>query len=200
MVDPKDSEASIGPESGEATAILNRLATGDPGAADALLPLVYEQLRAIAGSYFRAQPANHTLQPTALVHEAYLKLVGSRTSWKNQAHFCAVAATAMRQILSNHAQAKRADKRDGHRVDVTVDAMPTPTGASLIDLLDLDDALRELATLNGRHSRMVELRFFGGLEVETMAQVLGISDSMARREWRAARAWLSCRLSQGEAP
>ncbi|MCB9854696.1 MAG: sigma-70 family RNA polymerase sigma factor [Phycisphaerales bacterium] len=188
------------PDHGETTAILARVAAGDPSAAKALLPLVYEQLRAVAGSYFQAQPAHHTLQPTALVHEAYLKLVGSGTDWKDRAHFCAVAATAMRQILTNHANAKRAAKRSAHRVDVTVEVLPTPTGASMIDLLDLDDALKELSSLNERHSRMVELRFFGGLQVDAMAHVLGISEGMVRREWRAARAWLSGRLSRGESP
>lgn len=198
MIDPTENRSIPGPDRGETTAILARAATGDPAAASALLPLVYEQLRAIAGSYFQAQPANHTLQPTALVHEAYLKLVGSQTDWKDRAHFCAVAATAMRQILANHAQAKRAAKRSAQRADVSVDVLPTPTGASMIDLLDLDDALKELAALNERHSRMVELRFFGGLTVEAMAHILGISEGMARREWRAARAWLSGRLSRGE--
>lgn len=195
MPDPIETNSIPMPDHGEATAILARAAAGDSAAASELLPFVYEQLRAIAGSYFRAQPASHTLQPTALVHEAYMKLVGAQTDWKDRAHFCAVAATAMRQILANHANAKRAAKRDAHRVDVTVDVMPTPTGASQIDLLDLDDALKDLATLNERHSRMVELRFLGGLTVEAMAHVLGISEGMARREWRAARAWLSHRLS-----
>lgn len=195
MTDSLENRANPGPGPGEATAILARAANGDMAAATELLPLVYEQLRAIAGSYFRAQPANHTLQPTALVHEAYMKLVGSQTDWNDQAHFCAVAATAMRQILATHASAKRAAKRNAQRVDVTVDVMPTPTGASTIDLLDLDDALKELATYNERHARMVELRFLGGLTVEAMALVLGISQGMARREWRVARAWLSNRLS-----
>lgn len=180
--------------------MLARASAGDPVAAEILLPMVYAQLRAIAGAYFQAKPANHTLQPTALVHEAYLKLVGSTASWKDRAHFCAVAATAMRQILSNHAQAKRAAKRDAKRVELTVDDMPTPTGTSTLDLLDLDEALNELTTLNARHSRIVELRFFGGLTVDAMAEVLGLSSSMVRREWRAVRAWLSCRLSLGEAP
>jgi len=184
----------------EATQYLARLEAGDAAAADMLLPLVYDQLRGLAGAIFQGQPADHTLQPTALVHEAYLKLIGSPSGWKDSAHFCAVAATAMRQILSNHARDKRAAKRRAHRVDLSVDQMPTPTGASALDLLELDEALTELAERNSRHARMVELRFFGGLTVETMADILGISTGMARREWRAARAWLSCRLSTGEAP
>jgi RNA polymerase sigma factor (TIGR02999 family) len=194
----KDQTAS--PASGEATQYLARIEAGDAAAAQMLLPLVYDQLRDVAGAIFFGQPASHTLQPTALVHEAYLKLIGSNSNWNDSAHFCAVAATAMRQILSNHARAKRAAKRDAHRVELTVDAMPTPTGPSTLDLLDLDDALNELSQLNARHSRMIELRFLGGLTVEAMADILGISAGMARREWRAARAWLSCRLSLGEAP
>lgn len=184
--------------SGEATLYLARLEAGEPAAAEMLLPLVYDELRQIAGAIFQAQPSNHTLQPTALVHESYLKLIGSKSNWKDSAHFCAVAATAMRQILSNHARGKRANKRDGRRVELSVDQMGTPTDASPLDLLDLDDALNELGQLNARHSRMIELRFFGGLDVEDMANILGISAGMARREWRAARAWLSFRLSKDE--
>ncbi len=195
-----DKNEPTGSPPGDATTMLARINAGDAAAAEILLPLVYDQLRAIAGAYFQAVPANHTLQPTALVHEAYLKLVGSKGGWKDSAHFCAVAATAMRQILSNHAQAKRAAKRNARRVELTVDDFPAPTGASTLDLLDLDEALNELSRLNDRHSRMVELRFFGGLTVEAMAHVLGISTGMVRREWRAARAWLSCRLCLGEAP
>ena len=200
MEDSDDKVESSRPGPGEVTVILARASAGDPAAADILLPLVYTNLRAIAGAYFQAKPANHTLQPTALVHEAYLKLVDSSADWKDRAHFCAVAATAMRQILSNHAQSKRTAKRDAKRVELTVDDLATPTGASTLDLLDLDEALNELSTLNARHSRIVELRFFGGLTVDAMAEVLGLSSSMVRREWRVVRAWLSCRLSLGEAP
>jgi len=183
---------------GPATLLLGRIQKGDEQAAQQLLPIVYEQLRAIAGAYFQGQPAGHTLQPTALVHEAYLKLVGSGPGWKDRAHFCAVAATAMRQILSNHARDKRAAKRSRNRVQLSIDEMPTPAGSSVLDLLDLDDALSELATLNARHARMVELRFFGGLSTDEMAHLLGISPSMVRREWRAMRAWLGRRLDTGD--
>ncbi len=186
------------PGPGDATMILARITAGDAAAAEKLLPLVYEQLRALAGAHFRAQPANHTLQPTALVHEAYLKLVGSKGGWKDSVHFCAVAATAMRQILSTHARDKRAAKRDAHRVELTVDEMPTPNGPSTLDLVALDEALDELSLLNARHARMVELRFFGGLSTDDMAHVLGISAGMVRREWRALRSWLRRRLAPGE--
>lgn len=181
----------------EATLLLGKIETGDEQAAQELLPIVYDQLRAIAGSYFRGQPSEHTLQPTALVHEAFLKLVGSGSNWKDRAHFCAVASTAMRQILSNHARDKRAAKRDGNRVQLSVEEMPTPAGPSALDLLDLDDALSELSALNPRHARIVELRFFGGLSTDEMAHVIGISAGMVRREWRAMRAWLGRRLEMG---
>lgn len=199
MTDPIDKNDRTMPEApGQATLLLEKLRDGDDEAARQLLPIVYDQLRAIAGGYFQAQPAGHTLQPTALVHEAYLKIVGSGAGWKNRAHFCAVAATAMRQILSNHARDKRAAKRDGNRVQLTIDELPTPAGSSVLDLLDLDDALSELSALNPRHARMVELRFFGGLSTEEIAHVLGLSSGMVRREWRAMRAWLSRRLDTGE--
>lgn len=194
-----DSEDNRAPgQAGEATLLLGKIETGDEEAARDLLPIVYDQLRAIAGSYFRGQPSGHTLQPTALVHEAFLKLVGSGSSWENRAHFCAVAATAMRQILSNHARDKRAAKRDGNRVQLSVNELPTPAGPSALDLLDLDDALSELSALNPRHARLVELRFFGGLGTDEIAHVIGVSSSMVRREWRAMRAWLGRRLGAGE--
>lgn len=200
MSGPQEQDQSNLPPAGEATLYLDRMNAGDPAAAEMLLPIVYQQLRQMAGAIFRAQSPSHTLQPTALVHEAYIKLIGSHVGWKDSAHFCAVAATAMRQILSNHARAKRAVKRNAQRVDLSVDRMPTPTGASTIDLLELENALTELGELNPRHARMIELRFFGGLTAEAMSGVLGISSGMARREWRAARAWLSCRLGTGESP
>ncbi len=198
MTNGDDKMPALGP--GPATFLLGRIRDGDENAARELLPMVYDQLRAVAGAYFAGQPSNHTLQPTALVHEAYLKLAGSGTDWTDHAHFCAVAATAMRQILTNHARDKRAAKRSGNRVELTVEEMPTPAGTFVLDLLDLDMALNELGTLNSRHARMVELRFFGGLGTDEMAHVLGISTGMVRREWRALRAWLSRRLDDGDRP
>ena len=139
---------------------------GDAGAADELLPLVYDQLHAMVGGILRGQRAQHTLQPTALLHEAYLKLVRTDGTWVTKGHFCAVASMAMRQSLSNHARDQRAAKRDGKLVDVTVSGVPTPTGESEVDWLALDEALTKRETLNPRHARMVELRFFGGLTIE----------------------------------
>ena len=164
-----------------------------------LLPLVYDQLRAMAGGQFKGERPNHTLQPTALVHEAYMKLIKVEGTWKNRAHFCAIAASAMRKILINHARAKRAGKRDANQVDITVDAIATPSGATALDLVDLDDALTKLASLNERYPRIVELRFFGGLEVEEIADLLGVSSRTIRKDWRVVRAWMARELKGGEA-
>ncbi len=179
----------------EATRLLDRVSEGDSTAACDLLPLIYDQLRAIAGAQFRGERSNHTLQPTALVHEAYVKLVNAPGGhWKNRAHFCAVAATAMRQILMNHARAKRASKRDAQQVTITVDRLATPSGASVLDLVALDDALVKLEDMNQRYARIVELRFFGGLTVEEMVPILGISVQTIHKEWRRVRAWMAREL------
>ena len=180
---------------GDATVLLARIDAGDSQAAAELLPLVYEQLRAMAGAYFRGQRPNHTLQPTALVHEAYLKLIGAECAPKSRAHFCAVAATAMRQILMNHARAKRTEKRDALKVDLTVGQMATPSMAPTLDLLALDEALTKLAELGQRLVRLIELRFFGGLTMEEVAGVLDVSLPTVERDWRRARAWLNRELS-----
>lgn len=186
--------------SGLATQLLVRVRDGDSGAARELLPLVYEQLRAIAGGYFRRQGANHTLQPTALVHEAFVKLVAAGNDWQSRAHFCAVASTAMRQILQNHARAKRAAKRAGQRAALTVDRLATPAGVDVIDLLALEDALAKLAALNERQARIVELRFFGGLTHDEIAWVLGLSTRTIEKEWRRTRAWLNRELADYDQP
>ncbi len=186
--------------SSEATLLLVRINDGDSQAAADLLPLVYEQLRAIAGSQFRSEPANHTLQPTALVHEAYLKLVQGGDNWEGRAHFCAVAATAMRQILSNHARGKRAAKRGAQRVDLTVDNVMTPSGSSVLDLVALDEALTKLEAMNQRYGRLVELRFFGGLTVEEIAKLEGVSSRTVKRDWRSVRAWMSRELGEERQP
>ncbi|USO00345.1 MAG: sigma-70 family RNA polymerase sigma factor [Phycisphaeraceae bacterium] len=182
----------------EATLLVHRIREGDPDAAEALLPLVYEQLRATAGSYFRAQRADHTLQPTALVHEAYLKLVRAPDNdWEGRAHFCAVAAKAMKQILSDHARSKRAAKRGGPRGPagrVAVTSVESPSSHAAIDLLALDEALDELAAIDGQGAEVVHLRFFGGLSNEDAARVLGVSLSTVERSWRRCRAWLRSRL------
>lgn len=179
--------------------LLDRIHAGDRDAVSELLPLVYEQLRALAGSYFRNQPDDHTLQPTALVHEAYMKLVRAGSGIKSRAHFCAVAASAMRQILIDHARKKRAAKRDGHLADVSIGDIETPSGAGVLDLIALDDALTKLSALNERHARMVELRFLGGLTVDEVAEVMSITSRTVERDWRRVRAWLARELN-AEAP
>jgi len=180
----------------DATRTLNMLSDGDSSAADRLLPLIYADLRALAGSYFRGQPGDHTLEPTALVHEAYLRLIDqSQASWNDRTHFFAVAATAMRQILINHAERRGALKRGGGRKRQPLD-FATPIEGLDAELLSLDEALEEMAELDVRKSRVVEMRFFGGLGMQEIAVVLGVSKTTVESDWRMARAWLSRRLSE----
>lgn len=176
--------------------LLARADRGDEQASAALMELVYGELRALAGSYARGQQAGHTLQPTALVHEAFLKLVDQPLeSWESRSHFFAVAAKAMRQVLTDHARARATRKRGGddwQRVTLDDRAIATATGE--VDLIALDDALTELAQYDERKHRVVELRFFGALTVEETARLLGLSTTTIESEWRAARAWLAVKL------
>lgn len=189
------------PQPDDATQVLTELGRGDASAAQRLLPLVYDELRALAGGYLRRQPANHTLQPTALVHEAFVRLVDQTSvEWNDRAHFFAVAATAMRQILTDHARRRRAAKRGGNLQRVTLDAAVTPRAEAQIDLVALDDALSQLVALDERKHRVVVMRFFGGLAVEDVARVLGVSKTTVESDWRAARAWLSVRLTEEQTP
>ena len=195
--EPQEQPAAAGGASVDATAILRRLREGEERAADELLPIVYEQLRATAGSYFRGQRADHTLQPTALVHEAYVKLVNSGAEdWESRGHFCAVAAKAMRQILTDHARAKKADKRraDGGRAPLT--NIEAPSSGQAIELIALDDALSELTEANPRLAEIVSLRFFGGLNNQEIAEGLDTPLRTVEREWRRCRAWLEVRLGE----
>ena len=176
------------------TRLLNGVADGQEAAVEELLPLVYDELRSLAAAFFGDQQAGHTLQPTALVHEAYLKLVGQADiSSRNQ--FFVLATRAMRSILVDHARGKNRLKRGGgwHKVSIDV-ADPADRDRDALDLLALDEALAGLADLDERHARLVELRFFGGLNEENAAEVLGISRSTAAEDWRLARAWLKQRL------
>ena len=196
MTRPESDNPLRGPH--HATALLVRVNDGDSAAAHELLPLVYEQLRALAGSYFRGQPADHSLQPTALVHEAYLKLVNAPDSdWQGRVHFCAVAATAMRQILHDRARRRRAAKRGGDAKRVPLDQVETPSGGETIDLVALDAGLERLAQLAPRQARIVELRYFGGLTIAQAADVLDVSHGTVENDWRVARAWLHRELSGG---
>lgn len=188
---------------GEVTRILQLLGGEDAdAAAAALLPLVYDQLRALAASYFARQPVGHTLQPTALVHEAYLKLAGGQNAqWESRAHFFAVAARAMRQILMNHARDKAAAKRGGGWHKITLDEAVTPPGSASreIDLIALDDALEKLAGLSERQARIIELRYFGGLTIDETAHVLGLGTTTVEDDWHLAKAWLRREL-KGASP
>ena len=181
----------------DATVALAGAVRGDPTSASRLMPLLYDELRRLADRYLRRQPPGHTLQPTALVHEAYLKLIDQkRAGWTDRAYFFAVAATAMRQILVDHARAKRTQKRGAQRQRVTIAYAEAQPNRDEVDLLLLDEALEKLARLNDRKSRVVELRFFAGLTIEEAAQVLQVSPTTVEGDWRFARAWLRDQLSE----
>lgn len=179
------------------TQIFSELSAGDPSAAERLLPHVYEQLRALAISFFQRQPGNHTLQPTALVHEAYLKLVGSdRGGWQNRKHFFDVAAMAMRQLLADHARRKSSLKHGGQAPRVTIsDSDGSAGGVEDLDIEALDASLTKLSKLDARQGRIVELRYLAGLTNEEVAEVLGVSERTVRLEWQTARAWLRRELA-----
>jgi RNA polymerase sigma factor (TIGR02999 family) len=181
-----------------ATLLLGRMSSGDADAARELLPLLYNELRSLAARQFRGQRAEHTLQPTALVHEAFLRLVGRAPGgWNDRRHFFAVAATAMRQILVNHARAKSADKRGGgeqHTVLLSEELVGAPKRQ--LDVLDLNEALEKFNAIDPRKHRVVELRFFAGLTVPEVADVMELSVTTVESEWRAAKAWLSSALSK----
>lgn len=182
-----------------ATQLLSELSAGDRSAAERLLPHVYEQLRALAASFFQRQPGNHTLQPTALVHEAYVKLVGSDSGgWQSRKHFFDVAAMAMRQLLTDHARRKASLKYGGEAAQVTLldsDGALAAGDASELDVEALDAALTKLAALDTRQGRIVELRYLAGLTTEQTAEVLGVSERTVRLEWQTARAWLRRELA-----
>ena len=162
---------------------------------DALLPLVYDELRRLAAAYLRRERPGQTLQPTALVHEAYLRLLKDKPGrWQNRAHFCAIAAHSMRQILIERARARGALKRGGVQARVTLDDSLLPTQSPGIDLLALDDALQRLDAIDPEQARLVELRFFGGLTIEETAEAMDISAATVKRHWTVARAWLAREL------
>jgi RNA polymerase sigma factor (TIGR02999 family) len=183
-------------DSRDTTNQILRLRDGDDGAAEELLPRIYAELREIAARHLLRERRDHTLQATALAHEAWLKLVQQdRVDWKGRAHFLGVAAQAIRRILVDHARKRAADKRGGDRGRVTLsDTLAGPGGEEDLDLLALDAALDELAERNPRHHRAIELRFFGGLDVKEAAHVLGVSPQTLALDWRMARAWLRRRI------
>ncbi len=181
------------------TLLLQRMEQGDPGALDELLPVVYDELRVIARRFFRVQRSNHTLQPTALVHEAYIKVLGDRAArpkgWNDRAHFLSVAAIAMRQILVNHARDKAALRRggpDAHQVTLT--GIADFDDSDALDVLTVHDALEALHRLDPRQARIAELRFFGSLTLDETAEVIGISRRTVALDWKMAKRWLARRL------
>jgi RNA polymerase sigma factor (TIGR02999 family) len=171
---------------------------GDARAAEVLLPLVYNKLRVLAHRYMRSEEGYHTLQPTALVHEAYVRLSGSsRTEWRGKTHFFAVAATQMRRVLVEHARAARAQKRGSRPTRVTFEDNMAPTLERTVEVIALDEALHRLAKRSPRQCTVCELRLFAGMLVSEIAAVLGVSDKTVKRDWRLARAWLARELATG---
>ena len=184
------------PSSGEVTRLLLAWSRGDEKALEELIPLVYEELRRLAQRHLRGERSGHTLQPTAVVHEAYLKLVDQkRITWKNSRQFFAVAAQTMRRLLVDHARRRDADKRGGGATRVPLEDAEASTPAREVDVIALDRALERLAALDGTQAKVVELRYFAGLTVEETADVLGTSPSTVAREFRVARAWLQRELT-----
>jgi len=182
----------------EVTRLLHRWTRGDRSALESLMPVVYAELRRMARRSIAGEQRGHTLQTTALVHEAYLKLIRQDgTQWKDRAHFFGVAAQMMRHILIDYARAAHTDKRRIMIGAVSLDNARPPVDAAPLDFLDLHEALQELETFDEQKARLVELRFFGGLSIEETSEVLGISTATVKREWNVARAWLARRLNNG---
>ncbi len=183
----------------EITQLLTEWSAGDLDALERLMPVVFDDLRQMAAGRFARESPGHTLQPTALVNEVYLKLLGSRTvQWQSRAQFFGHASKLMRRILVDHARARQAEKRGGQASKIALtDILDEPAKAASIDLVGLDDALEELKTLEPRQAKIVELRFFGGLTVQEIAEILQVSQRTVKRDWRLARIWLFQRL---EAP
>jgi len=190
-------------DSGEITRLLKAWGRGDTAALDRLTPLVYEELRRLAGSYMRKERQTHTLQATALVNEAFIRLVDARAiDWQDRAHFFAVSAKMMRRVLVDAARAKASAKRGGraervdHSTAVNLDQFPATSADISAQLCALDDALNTLAAMDTRRAQVVELRYFGGLSVEETGHVLRVSPQSVMRDWKLARAWLARELSR----
>jgi RNA polymerase sigma-70 factor (ECF subfamily) len=179
------------------TALLDQARGGDERAVAQLMPLVYQELRRVAGAYMRRERAGQSLQATALVHEAYLRLVkDQRLTWQNRAHFLAIAASSMRQILVDRARARDSLKRGGDRDRITLHEDALAAESPSVDVAALDQALERLAALDPQQARIVELRFFGGLTVEETAEAIGVSPATVKRAWSIAKAWLRRELER----
>jgi RNA polymerase sigma factor (TIGR02999 family) len=170
---------------------------GEQAALDQLMPLVFDELRSLAGIYLNRERPGHTLQPTALVHEVYLRLVDQeRVSWQNRAHFFGMTARMMRRLLVNHAEARRAQKRGGEAYKVSLDEALLPGAAPEIDILAIDMALRDLEKLDARQGQVVEMRFFSGLSIAETAEALQISPATVKRDWGTAKVWLRRKMAE----
>ena len=181
----------------QVTGLMARAAAGDHQATSELFPLVYDELRRLAGVHLAQERANHTLQPTALVHEAYLRLVGpGDVVWENRAHFFGAAAKAIRRILTDHARGKGRRKRGGGQARVPLESVDAGAGELDLDLVALDEALDRLTELDPAKARVVELRYFAGLSLDETAQAMGISVATVSRHWEFARVWLRDELSR----
>jgi len=179
----------------DVTAILQEWREGSPEALERLMGIVYAELRRLAAHYLSRERTGHTLQPTALVHEAYVRLIDQRVPWQGRTHFFGVAAQMMRRVLVDHARSRQAEKRGGDGERVTLSAAEGLAQTPGIDLLALDAALEKLGALDERQARIVELRYFGGLTNEETALAIGVSAATVKREWTLARAWLKRELS-----
>lgn len=183
-------------EAGDVTVLLRQLAGGDRQALGELVPLVYEQLRVIARRQMANEPVGHTLDATAVIHEAYLRIAElDRIKWVDRSHFFAVASQAMRRVLVNHAHSRKTQKRGGDRRRVTLGDPPDMGSVDALTVVALDQALDRLATVDERQVRVVECRFFGSMSIEETASALGISPATVKRDWAMARAWLNRELS-----
>jgi RNA polymerase sigma-70 factor, ECF subfamily len=205
---PADGVAAVTESTGEVTRLLVAVRDGDSQANARLMEMLQTELSRLARRYMRSERVNHTLQPTALVNEAYIRLLGRETpSWQNRAHFLAHAARAMRQILVDHARANRTDKRGGKEVKISIETARTESDRPLAETLAgparsaeviaLNEALDELSTMDARQAHVVELRFFGGLAESEIAELLGVTVRTVRRDWSTARLWLQRRMKGG---
>lgn len=186
------------PSTQHVTQLLRAWGGGDPAALDKLIPMVYSELHRIAKRYLNREPVGHTLQTTALINEAYLRLVDAQNvPWQNRSHFFAVAAQIMRRILVDHARSRQALKHGGEARQVSLDDAAVVSGGGSAQLLKLHDALTALSAMDPRKGQIVELRFFGGLNIQETAEVLKISPDTVMRDWKLAKAWLFRELSRG---
>ena len=187
------------PSSSNVTQMLHDWSHGDREVLDKLVPVVFEELRRQAARYLKRERPGHTLQTTALIHEAYIRLIDQKNvHWQNRAHFYAISAKLMRRILVDHARSRQAAKRGGSDIKLPLEEAMNASEGREVDLVALDEALERLAAIDPQQSRVVELKFFSGMSVEETAEVLGVSTRTVKRDWNVAKAWLRRQISEGE--